>query len=78
MSLENVWCPVIAAHISRVTNLEGDVTSVICPAYEATTGLCRRREATLTGGPLARLLERVSEQTLGDPTTRCLFAGPNT
>ena len=77
MSLERIWCPVVAAQISRVTNLEGDVTSVICPDYEAETGLCRRRAAVRKGGPLSQLLERVSEGTLSDSSARCLFGGPN-
>ena len=77
MTLEHVWCPVISAHVSRLTNFEGEVTSVICPDYDGATGLCRRRAAVLKGGPLARLLECVSEETLGDVTTRCLLGGPN-
>ena len=77
MGLEHIWCPVIEAHITRVTNLEGEVTSVICPDYVGATGCCRRRTAVLKEGPLAQLLERMSEDTLDDPTTRCLFGGPN-
>jgi hypothetical protein len=76
MSLQSIWCPISRSHISRVTNLEGEVTTVICPDYEAATGLCRRRTAVLKDGPLGQLLERVSEETLGDPTTRCIVGKP--
>jgi hypothetical protein len=55
-------------------NLEGEVTGVICPEYDAVTGLCRRRTDVLRGGPLAQLLERTSEETLADATTRCVIA----
>ena len=75
--LEHVWCPVISAHVSRLTNLEGDVTSVICSDFDKATGLCRRRSAVLQGGPIAQLLERVAEDTLGDVGTRCLLGGPD-
>jgi hypothetical protein len=74
MSLKTIWCPVISAHVSCVANLEGEVTSVICPEFEAATGGCRRRAAVLKGGPLAQLLERVSEETLADSTTRCVIS----
>ena len=77
MGLETVWCPVIAAHVCRMTNFEGDVTSVICSEYDEATGLCRRRTAVAAGGPLAQLLERVSEETLGDVGARCVLGGPN-
>ena len=64
--VEHVWCPVISAHVSRLTNLGGDVTSVICSDLDKATGLCRRRSAALQGKPL------------GDVGTRCLLGGPNT
>ena len=73
MSLQTIWCPVAGAHVSRTTNLEGEVIRVICPDYELATGLCRRRTEVLKGGPLAAL-ERTSEQTLADSTMHCLLA----
>jgi hypothetical protein len=77
MGLEHVWCPVISTHVTRVTNFEGEVTSVICPDYDRATGLCRCRTAVLKGGPLARLLDRMSEDTLAEVSNRCLLGGPN-
>ena len=74
MSLQTIWCPVVGAHVSRTTNLEGEVLSVMCPDYENATGFCRRRTAVLKGGPLARLLDRTSEHTLADSTTQCIVA----
>jgi hypothetical protein len=74
MSLETIWCPVTGRRVSRLANLEGEVTGVICPEYDAATGLCRRRTDVLRGGPLAQLLERASEETLADATTRCVIA----
>jgi hypothetical protein len=73
MSLETIWCPVTGGRVSRLTNLEGEVTGVICQEYEAATGACRRRAGVLKGGPLAQLLERVSEETLADATMQCII-----
>ena len=53
MSLETVWCPVTGARVSRLTNLEGEVTGVICQEYVAATGDCHRRTGVLKGGPLS-------------------------
>ena len=64
MGLESVWCTVGQKHVSRTTDLEGAVTTVICDDYDPITGACRHRAEIRNNGPLARLLERVSENTL--------------
>jgi hypothetical protein len=71
MALASVWCPVLGGRISRVTNFEGAVTRINCPEYEDSTKTCRRKADALKGGPLAQLLERVSEETLASSGLRC-------
>jgi hypothetical protein len=73
MALALVWCPVLGARISRVTNFEGEATRINCPEYEDFTQTCRRKADALKGGPLAQLLERTSEETLASPGLRCDF-----
>jgi hypothetical protein len=73
MPLETIWCPVLNGQISRVKTLEGEVTTIICSEYDASTRTCRRRAEVLKAGPLSQLLERVAENTLGDATTTCIF-----
>ena len=74
MALESVWCAVGQRHVLRTIDLEGAVTSVICPDYDPATGVCRHRAETRNNGPLARLLERVSDKTLDDATAQCVAA----
>lgn len=71
MPITSVRCPVLQANVTRITDLEGEVTRVICPEYEDPTGICRIKQGARTGGPLSQFLERVSEETLDRRTTRC-------
>ncbi len=71
MALTRVHCPTLGAHVSRVTNLEDEVTELICAEYEPHTGICRLKEQAEGGGPLAQLLERVSEDGLTTRGTKC-------
>ncbi|MFI5178393.1 MAG: hypothetical protein ACHQO8_07520 [Vicinamibacterales bacterium] len=71
MAITTIRCPVNQAVVSRLTDLEGEVTRVICPEYEEPTGICRLKRNALQGGPLAQLLERVSEDTLDTDSVKC-------
>ena len=71
MAIVSVRCPVLGANVTRVTDLEDEVTALICPEYEEPTGICRLKKNARQGGPLSQLLERVSEDTLETRTTRC-------
>jgi hypothetical protein len=76
MAVAAIRCPVLGAHVSRITNLEGEVTDLICSEYEETTGICRLKRNASRGGPLAQFLERESENTLDTRTDRC-HLGPH-
>lgn len=76
MSVATVRCPVIGVHVSRITNLEGEVTGLICSEYEEATGICRLKRNASRGGPLAQFLERESENTLDTRTERCHLGPP--
>lgn len=71
MAMTSIRCPVLGAHITRVTDLEGNVTKIICAEYDESTGTCGLKKTALEGGPLAQLLERMSEDTLDTRSTRC-------
>lgn len=73
MAMTSVRCPVLGAHITRVTDLEGTVLRIICPEYEEETGTCRIRRIAIQGGPLTQLLERLSEDTLSSQGTLCIM-----
>jgi hypothetical protein len=71
MAIETVWCSVLHGGVTRVTNLEGEVVSIHCPEYIKREAICRLKSMSHRGGPLAQLLEQVSQDTLGRPTIRC-------
>lgn len=71
MAITSAWCSVLQTSVWRLTTLEGEVSTVICPGFEPVTRSCRPKKAAGLGGPLSRLLERVSEEALSSPTPRC-------
>jgi hypothetical protein len=71
MTISSVKCPVLGANVTRVTDLEGQTTKVICAEYDERTGICRLKRGASQGGPLSQFLERVSEDTLDTKTTHC-------
>ncbi len=73
MAMNSVHCPVLGAHVTQITDLEGTVTRVICTEYDAADGTCRLRKSALEGGPLSQLLERVSEDALSTHGTLCML-----
>ena len=73
MAIRSVHCPVLGAHVTQVTDLEGAVTRIICTEYEASGGTCRLKTSAREAGPLGQLLERVSEDTLDTRSLRCVL-----
>ncbi|HZP47346.1 MAG TPA: hypothetical protein VFB07_02345 [Vicinamibacterales bacterium] len=71
MAITSVPCHVLGSTVTRVTDLEGRVTHLICPEFDEATGLCRIRRDVSSGGPLSQLLERVAEDTLDSRSARC-------
>lgn len=74
MAIKSVHCHVLQANVTVVSDLEGGISRVICPEYDAPFGICRLKQSAESGGPLSQLLERVSEGTLDTRTTRCDIA----
>ena len=73
MAMTSIRCPVLRAHVTRVTDFEGNVTRIICAEYEESTGTCHLKKTALEGRPLAQLLERMSEDTLNIRSTLCVL-----
>jgi hypothetical protein len=71
VAIHSTHCPVLGAPVSRVTDLEGEVTRIICSQYDDQTGLCRLKRSARQLGPLSQLLERYAENTLESRTLRC-------
>jgi hypothetical protein len=73
MAMTSIRCPVLGAHVTCVTDLEGTMTRIICAEYDESTGSCRLKKIALEGGPLAQLLERISEDALNTRSTLCVL-----
>jgi hypothetical protein len=71
MGIASVRCPVLHAPVTRVIDLEGTVTKVICAEYEEPTGICRLKKTGAAGGPLAQLLTRADEEMPADRSAFC-------
>jgi hypothetical protein len=71
MTITSVRCPVLHAHVTRVTDFEGAVARVICAEYEEPTGICRLKRAGTEGGPLGRLIARADEELPGERSALC-------
>ena len=76
MAMTSMWCPVLDAHVTCLTDLEGAVTRIICAEYGESTGSCRLKQTALEGGPLAQLLERISQDALNTRSTLCVLRAP--
>ena len=77
MAVTLTWCPVLGAHIPRVTDVEGKPGRIVCVECEEPSGTCSLKKvalrAALEGGPLAQRLERMSEDALNTRSTLCLL-----
>ena len=73
MTITSIRCPVLGARVICLTDLEATVTRIICAKYNTSTGSCRLKRTALEGGPLAQLLERMSEDALDTRSTLCVF-----
>jgi len=71
MAMTTIPCPVLGGTVTRITDFEGTVTRLICPEYQESTGLCRLLSEEDSGGPLSRLLGRLSEGGLERRSARC-------
>jgi hypothetical protein len=74
MAIESAWCTVRQATVTRVTTLEGETTTVICPEFDPALKVCHAKGVARLGGPLSQLLERVSKDSLADRGSRCNLA----
>ena len=73
IAMSSIRCPVLGAHVMQVMDLEGNITRIICSEHDASDGTCRLRKSAREGGPLAQLLERISEDTLSTRGTLCVL-----
>jgi len=73
MATKSVHCPVLGAHVTHVTDLDGTVRRIICAEYDSSNGGCRRKRSGSGAGPLVQLLERAAEGIAGSRSVACIF-----
>ena len=77
--MTSIWCPVLDAHIARVTDFEGKPGRIVCVECEEPSGTCSLKKAALRAalerGPLTQRLERMSEDALNTRSTLCVLWG---
>jgi hypothetical protein len=73
MAMNSIRCPVLGANVTQVTDLEGNVTRVICTEYDETDATCRLKKSASEGGRLSQLLQRLSEDSLSTRSWRCVL-----
>ena len=74
MTLTSSWCCVLQSNVTRVTDLEGEVVSVVCREFEAPTGTCRLKRGAFQGGLLSELFRPADENLIENPAVRCTLA----
>jgi hypothetical protein len=74
MATASIRCPVLGAHVTHVTDLEGNVTRIICPEYFPSTGTCGLKTAALKGGRYLNW-SRDCPRGLSRPVAPCVNCG---
>ena len=75
MAMNSIHCPVLGAYVTKVTDLEGNTTRIVCAEYDESDGNCRIRRTAREEGPLGQLLERMSEGAPASRGTMCILRG---
>jgi hypothetical protein len=73
MAASTVYCHVLKGNVTVVTDLNGQVTNVVCPEFWRLTHGCRikRENSSLLG----ILVKRAADSTIGTRGNICEFAG---
>lgn len=74
MSTSTVHCHILGGNVSVVSDLNGNVTNVICPEFLRINHMCmiKMREAEGVAGGLGAILDRLA----GTRTVFCEFTEP--
>lgn len=71
--IQTAYCHVINDDVTLLVDMEGAISSVVCPDYDPVGHVCRRKRRDLGDGPLAQLIDRSSEHRLAERGERCHF-----
>jgi hypothetical protein len=75
MSASSVHCYVLGGDVSVISDLNGNVTNVVCPEFVRITHGCLKKNRE-SSGFIAVVLKKVSDQAIGTRGSYCEFAEP--
>lgn len=75
MSANTVYCHVLGGNVTVVSDLNGQVTNVVCPMfYRITHGCQKKNEET---GLLGLIARKFADNAAGSRLAYCEFGNPN-
>lgn len=69
MALNSQWCCALQTQVACVTNLEGDVVTVVCPQRQADTRTCSAKSRAFQDGLIGGLFRQ--DAAAGSLAPRC-------
>jgi hypothetical protein len=75
MSASTVYCHVLSGNVTVVTDLDGNVTNVVCPEFYRITHACQKKRGD--SGFFANVLKVVVDKATDSRVHYCEFGDPN-
>jgi hypothetical protein len=75
MSANTVYCHILGDNVTVVTNLNGEVTNVVCPKFWRFNHGCRKKNDEL--GFIGSVLAKGADKITGSRASYCEFGDPN-
>lgn len=75
MSATTVFCHILGGNVTVITDLNGNVTNVVCPKFFRVTHGCEKKSEGQ--GFLKGVLGRVVDKAAGTRASYCEFGDPN-
>jgi hypothetical protein len=75
MSTNTVYCYVLKGNVTVVSDLNGNVTNVICPKFVRVSHGCLIKSGE--SGFISGTLKKVADNLLGTKANSCEFTDPN-
>lgn len=75
MTASTVFCYVLEGNITVVTNINGEITNIVCPHFYRLTHGCNLKNQD--SGFIERVLKKMTDQALNTRSIYCEFGDPN-
>ena len=75
MSANSVYCHILGGTVTVITNINGEVTNVVCPKFYRTTHSCSKKQKDT--GFVGGIIKRIADKALDTRTSYCEFGDPD-